>query len=228
AIWVAAPEAVDALPASVRGKTVVTGAPIDAPNRWRQPQARLHFGLTDGKPVVVITGGSQGSLAINRLVAEWLQQGGGANVNVIWSTGRATHAEFAGLHRPPGVQVLPFIDPMADAWAAAWLVVARAGMMTLAEVCAWGLPSILIPLPTAAADHQRYNARAMAAAGASRVFEQRGLTAATLGGAIEALAADGDALFQMGHAASLRGRPEAAVTIADAVVKLAGGNAPAV
>ena len=56
---------------------------------------------------------------------------------------------------------------MADAYSVADLVVARAGMMTGAELCAWGLPSILIPLPTAAADHQTYNAEALAAAGAA-------------------------------------------------------------
>ena len=61
-----------------------------------------------------------------------------------------------------------FLDPMADAYAVADLVVGRAGMMTCAELCAWGLPSLLIPLPTAAADHQTANARALEKLGRRR------------------------------------------------------------
>ena len=57
---------------------------------------------------------------------------------------------------------------MADGYAVADLVVSRAGMITVAELCAWGLPSVLVPLPTAAADHQTHNARVLAEAGASR------------------------------------------------------------
>ncbi len=86
---------------------------------------------------------------------------------LIWVTGRGTYEEFARFHRPPRVQVVDFLDPMADGYAVADLVVSRAGMITVAELCAWGLPSILIPLPTAAADHQTHNARVLAEAGAS-------------------------------------------------------------
>ena len=67
---------------------------------------------------------------------------------------------------------MDFLDPMADGYAVADLVVSRAGMITVAELCAWGLPSILIPLPTAAADHQTHNARVLAEAGASVMLPQ--------------------------------------------------------
>ena len=63
------------------------------------------------------------------------------------------------------MHVIDFLDPMADGYAVADLVVSRAGMITVAELCAWGLPNILVPLPTAAADHQTYNARVLAAVG---------------------------------------------------------------
>ena len=65
------------------------------------------------------------------------------------------------------VRVRPYLSPIADAYAASDLVLARAGAMTTAELCAWGLPMVLVPLPTAAADHQTANARALAAAGAA-------------------------------------------------------------
>ena len=74
------------------------------------------------------------------------------------------------------MQVVDFLDPMADGYAVADLVVSRAGMITVAELCAWGLPSILVPLPTAAADHQTHNARVLAEAGAALLLPQSELT----------------------------------------------------
>ncbi|MES1259152.1 MAG: UDP-N-acetylglucosamine--N-acetylmuramyl-(pentapeptide) pyrophosphoryl-undecaprenol N-acetylglucosamine transferase, partial [Gemmatimonadota bacterium] len=177
--------------------------------------------LDADRPVLVITGGSQGSLAINRIVAAWLRSGGAELAPVIWSTGRATHTEFVSYHNPPMVHVMPFIDPMADAWSIADLCVARSGMMTLAELCAWGIPSVLIPLPTAAADHQTHNAQALAAAGAAVVLEQEGLGAAHLGNMLRELLVDDSRRRQMASAARARGRPEAAATIAGRVVHLA-------
>jgi UDP-N-acetylglucosamine--N-acetylmuramyl-(pentapeptide) pyrophosphoryl-undecaprenol N-acetylglucosamine transferase len=221
-IWVAAPEAIAALPASARGRATVTGAPISPPDSSRRDAARRHFGLTDDRPVLVVTGGSQGSRAINLLVAEWLRSGAVGKAHLIWATGRATHAEFASLHSPPDVIVVPFLDPMADAWAVADLCVARAGMMTIAELCAWGIPSVLVPLPTAAADHQTHNARAMAAAGAALMLAQEGLDAATLGRTLGDLLSDTSRRSAMSAAARSRGRPDAARVIAERVDALAG------
>src|SRR5207237_3357064 len=74
---------------------------------------------------------------------------------------------LAGYAVPGRVLIRGFFDPMTIPYRAADVVVARAGAMTVAELCAWGKPSILIPLPSAAADHQAHNARALAAAGAA-------------------------------------------------------------
>lgn len=223
-VWVAAPEALDALPPAVRPRAMVTGAPIVPPDPARRDAARARFGLDPARPVLVVTGGSQGSLAINRAVAAWLDGGGGTDVQVIWATGRATYAEFASRHHPPAVHVVPFLDPMADAWAVADACVARAGMMTLAELAAWGIPAVLVPLPTAAADHQRHNARAHAAAGAAVVLEQERLTGPTLGSAVAALLADPTGRAAMAAAARARGRPEAAARIAGRILALAGAR----
>ena len=110
----------------------------------------------------------------------------------------------------------------ADAWAVADLCVARSGMMTLAELCAWGIPSVLIPLPTAAADHQRYNAGAMASTGAAVVLPQPGLDAAQFGVMVRDLIADRPRRDAMAAAARARGKPEAAGVIAGRVEHLAG------
>lgn len=223
-IWVATPETVVGLSAGARGAASVTGAPIVPPDPSRRAGAIAAFGLAAERPVLVVTGGSQGSLAINTLVAEWLAAGGGAGAQLIWATGRATHERFAHLHDPPHVTVTPFLDPMADAWAIADLCVARSGMMTLAELAAWGIPSVLIPLPTAAQDHQTHNARAAAAAGAAVLLPQAGLTAARLGETLGALLADPARRAAMRDAALARGKPEAARRIAERVVALTAGG----
>ena len=75
------------------------------------------------------------------------------------------------------MRVRPYLAPIQSAYAAADLALTRAGALTVAELCAWGIPSMLVPLPTAAADHQRANARALEAAGAAMVLEQATLTA---------------------------------------------------
>jgi len=89
-----------------------------------------------------------------------LEANGQGDWKVIWSTGGELR-RVQVVAPAPVVQVFPFIDPMADAYAVADLAVARGGMMTGAELCAWGIPSVIIPLPSAAADHQTANAVAL-------------------------------------------------------------------
>lgn len=221
AIWLGTPDAIAALPKSVWHRIAVTGAPIVPPDRTRAAGARQHFQVTGDRPVVVVTGGSQGSLAINRAVAGWVRSGAAESVQLIWITGRATHAEFAKYHQPPLVQVVAFADPMGDVWATADLAVSRSGMSTLAEICAWGIPSILVPLPTSAADHQSYNARAMAAAGAAELLLQEHLSPDALATAINELLAAPTVRAGMAAAALTRARPGASIDLAERVIALA-------
>lgn len=212
-IYLGLPEARARLPRTPGTEIFDTGNPISPPTPARRGAARARFGLTDEKPVVLITGGSQGAVAINELVSAWLASGGGKGIVVLWATGRASHEQYAALNQPPAVQVFDFLDPMADAYAVADLVVARAGMMTGAELCAWGLPSILVPLPTAAADHQTWNARALSEAGAALMLTQTGLTSVALGEAILGVVGDAGRRAAMAQAARERGRPAAASQI---------------
>lgn len=223
-VYLGVPEAGPLLKPGPGTTLLETGNPIPPPNRSPgfRGMARNKFLLTGALPVVVITGGSQGSLAINRKVAEWLDRGGGRDLQVLWVAGKATVAEFRRYHRPPFVQVFDFLDPMAEAWAVADLVVARAGMMTIAELCAWGLPSILIPLPTAAADHQTENAKAMAAAGAAVHLPQSGLVPGALGEEIERLVRDQVFRTGLAECALSRGKPDAAAAIARRILALSG------
>ncbi len=190
-----------------------TGNPIVPPSPERRADALYRLGLEGDRPVLMVTGGSQGSLAINRAVAAWLDAGGPAGTAVVWVTGRGSHTEFVRYHRPPDVTVVDFLDPMADGYAVADLVVSRAGMITVAELCAWGLPSILIPLPTAAADHQTHNAKVLAEAGASVMLPQDELSGQTLAAAVNRLLEDPEARAQMAEKARARGKPRAAEEI---------------
>ena len=199
-----------------------TGNPVSPPDFSIRDAARARFGIDAVTPTVLVTGGSQGALAINRTVAQWLDDGGGQGMNLLWVTGKGTYREFAARHHPPGVQVFDFLDPLAQAYSVAHVVVSRAGAVTVAEICAWGLPSILVPLPTSAADHQTRNAEAMARAGAAWFLPQRELTADRFGGRLTSLVNDAEVRIEMSVAANQRGRPNAGADIARHVLTLLG------
>ena len=103
-------------------------------------------------------------------------------------------------------------------------MVSRAGMITVAELCAWGLPSLLVPLPTAAADHQTHNARVLADAGAALVLPQSELSGSRLRSEVAQLLADGPRRTAIAGAARRRGRPQASHDIASKLLTLAGSS----
>jgi UDP-N-acetylglucosamine--N-acetylmuramyl-(pentapeptide) pyrophosphoryl-undecaprenol N-acetylglucosamine transferase len=109
---------------------------------------------------------------------------------------------------------------MADAYAVADLVVSRAGMITVAELCAWGLPSVLIPLPTAAADHQSHNARVLSEAGAALMLPQSELGVERLAEVVSGLLGDEGRRKQMAGRALARGRPHSAREIVSKLLTL--------
>jgi UDP-N-acetylglucosamine--N-acetylmuramyl-(pentapeptide) pyrophosphoryl-undecaprenol N-acetylglucosamine transferase len=146
------------------------GNPIRPPVPGARAAAIQELGLDPARATLLVFGGSQGARALNEAVAGALTARSLHAINVVWGTGTSHVERYAPLAQPGRVVVRGFLDPMATAYRAADVVVCRAGAMTVAEVCAWGLPSVLVPLPTAAADHQLANARALAAAGAAVVL----------------------------------------------------------
>ena len=201
---------------------VDTGAPIEPPPRPRpdRPAARAKWGFpTDTGRVLLMYGGSQGSRAMNLVVAEWVRAGLPDGLHLIWMTGKASYAEFASLDGGR-VLVREYLSPISDAYAAADLALVRAGAMTTAELFAWGIPAVLVPLPTAAADHQTHNARALAAAGAAVHLPQSELTPQRLDAEIRALLSDPSAMARLSEGASARARPDAAEAIATRILSL--------
>ena len=189
-------------------RTELTGLPV------REEFFTLPTKRHEAQFTVLITGGSQGSRTLNRAAREsWpLFREAGPPVRMILQTGKpeftALRAEFAA----SGVagEVVPFIDDMPGAFAAADLIVCRAGAGAVAELAAAGKPSVLVPFPFAADDHQLRNAEAFERAGAAKLALDRDCTGAKLYESVRALAADRDALDRMGEAARKLAHPGAA------------------
>jgi UDP-N-acetylglucosamine--N-acetylmuramyl-(pentapeptide) pyrophosphoryl-undecaprenol N-acetylglucosamine transferase len=175
-------------------------------------------------PRVLIFGGSQGAHAINMAMVEAaprLADRGGAAIT--HQTGERDLERVRDGYRQAGLiaRTEPFLYEMDREMKDADLIICRAGATTLAELTAAGKPSVLIPLPTAADDHQRKNAEVLQRAGAAEVIEQRDLSGAVLAERIAGLMSDPQRRERMAKAARALARPEAARVIVDRALELA-------
>ncbi len=191
--------------------------PVDAGDR-RHGRATWGFPDDDGK-VLLVYGGSQGSVAINEATAGWLHRGIAEGLYVIWATGRGSFDRYSHFESER-VKVRPYIAPMTDAYRTADMSVSRAGAMATAELLSWGIPMLLVPLPTAAADHQSANARALSAAGAAVLLPQSALSSESLAGAVNDSLSDPAKLESMRAKGLSRARPIAAQEIARHIYEL--------
>jgi UDP-N-acetylglucosamine--N-acetylmuramyl-(pentapeptide) pyrophosphoryl-undecaprenol N-acetylglucosamine transferase len=200
------------------GRGVVTGNPIRAAFRGAKRKTR---GDTFN---VLIFGGSQGAKAINTTVVDALPRlrEHRAGLRFLHGTGAADHGRVAAAYAASGLeaQALPYITDILRAYEWADLVVARAGASSVSEIAVCGKASILVPLPTAAHDHQRYNARKFEEAGASLVLEESSLTGETLAQTLLQLRADPERVTAMERSALLLARPDAASRIVDLVAEM--------
>jgi UDP-N-acetylglucosamine--N-acetylmuramyl-(pentapeptide) pyrophosphoryl-undecaprenol N-acetylglucosamine transferase len=179
------------------------------------------------KLCILVVGGSQGARAVSDLVTEAAAAlaAAGTEFTLVHQTGSADLERISERYRVLGlaksVAVKAFIEDMATAYAEADIVVARAGALTLAELAIAGRPAILIPLPTAADDHQRKNAAQFASAGAALVLDQGTARAEDLSAAIACLGQDAAKRAAMGAAMRGLARPQAAQAIFDRLELLA-------
>ena len=148
-------------------------------------EARRHFGLDPDRPTLFAFGGSLGARSINNVLDGMVETLLADGMQVIWQTGKS----YTGEERREGnLYRARFIHEMELGYGAADLVLARAGATTIAELKGVGKPSILVPLPTAADDHQRVNAEAMESQGAARMILDRDLVEKLYGTLTELLA----------------------------------------
>ena len=196
-----------------------TGNPIEPPPDIRADgaAARAHWGFPPHARVLLVFGGSQGARAINQVVAQWIARGIPDTLCMIWATGRAQYDAFKQLDRAD-VRVVPYLSPIADAYAAAELALVRGGTTGTSELCAWGVPMLICPLPTAAQDHQTSNAVALERAGAALHVPQAALTVDRLDRDVRALLTDAHRLGALARGARERARPNAAREIAQRIV----------
>ncbi|MDX2062784.1 MAG: undecaprenyldiphospho-muramoylpentapeptide beta-N-acetylglucosaminyltransferase [Bacteroidia bacterium] len=129
-------------------------------------EARHALGVGD-KPTLLVVGGSLGAGRLNAALVAHQAALADAHVNVLWQCGRRNYDSLLPEVTARNIRLLPFIDDMAQAYAAADVVVCRAGALTLAELAALGKPAILVPSPNVAEDHQTANARSFADLGAA-------------------------------------------------------------
>ena len=199
---------------------VVTGVPV------RREFSAIPARSPQQPPTLLVFGGSQGAHAINVAVAQALptlaklqpdlhliHQTGANDLDAMRSAAAA--ADIAA-------EVSAFIDDMPGAFARADLLICRSGASTVAEVAAAGKPAIFVPLPTAADDHQRRNAEALANSGAARLLPQSELTGDRLAQEIASQLADIPQLTHMGESARTFAHPAAAAHIAAMAAAIAG------
>jgi UDP-N-acetylglucosamine--N-acetylmuramyl-(pentapeptide) pyrophosphoryl-undecaprenol N-acetylglucosamine transferase len=204
-----------------------TGNPIEPPPDIRPDAtaARARWGFPAHATVLLVFGGSQGARALNQGVAGWIDQGLPRGLCVLWATGKAHFDGFKQFDRAD-VRVVPYLSPIADAYAASDLALVRGGMMGTSELSAWGVPMVVVPLPTSANDHQAANAQVLERAGAAIHLPQAELDAARLDREIGGLIGDPARLRAMAAAAKARGRPNAAAVIARRLSELLGDRNP--
>ena len=235
---------------SLLPRAVVTGTPvrpeIAAVRRDEEGRraARRRLGLPADRLTVAVFGGSLGARRINQAVSDlsdrWKDR---HDCSIYHIVGRREWEERPGagtgigegsvggggaVPDPAGLALVrvPYRDAMADVYAAADVVVCRAGAMTVAELAVAGVPSILVPLPGAPGDHQTANARVLERAGAALLLADGRCDAAALDAALDGLASQPSLLESMGRAARALGRPDAAAAGARVVEASAAPPAP--
>ena len=219
AIFLGFPEAAARLSVGRRTQVHVLGAPIEPPTFRDRFARQADWGFAPGSFTVLVFGGSQGARAINEATAAWVARGLPEGINLIWATGRQ-QADAYRHYESGAVRVRPYLSPITDAYAVADVAITRAGAMSIAELCAWQIPAVLVPLPTAAQDHQSHNARATAASGAAIHLPQHDLTAERLDTVVRELRADPVRREAMRSAAAARAHPFAADAIAREILHL--------
>jgi len=213
-------------------RVVVTGNPVRTGlNAGDRSRGLKRYGFGAELPMVYVTGGARGASPINQRIASLLP-GILDQVQILHQTGplSANPDSESLTHRrellPEAVRhrytVVEFIgDELPDVYAAADLVVGRAGAGTIAELAYVGLPAILVPLPDARGDEQALNARVLGEAGAALVIEQSDATPERLQAEILSLLDDSERRARMANAARTVARPDAAARLADELLSLA-------
>ncbi|MBC5775006.1 undecaprenyldiphospho-muramoylpentapeptide beta-N-acetylglucosaminyltransferase [Pontibacter sp. KCTC 32443] len=206
-------------------KLVLTGNPVRQDIldvSAKRKEALLHFGLTSEKKTILVIGGSLGARTINQSIAAGLKQITDAGYQLIWQTGKGFYAEAKGLEKnytDQGVRVFDFIKRMDLAYAAADIVVSRAGALSISELCLAAKPAILVPSPNVAEDHQTKNAMALVQQHAAILVRDAEASQKLVQATLQ-LAQNEQEQKQLSENIKTMARPNAAADIVNELVKL--------
>jgi UDP-N-acetylglucosamine--N-acetylmuramyl-(pentapeptide) pyrophosphoryl-undecaprenol N-acetylglucosamine transferase len=232
-IHLAFPEALKYLKPGPRTQVFEFGNPIKPPDfSVDRAAARSKFGLGPGT-VCLVTGGSQGARPVNealladlRGIREGRLPAPPEGFQILWAAGTGNYSRvekgLEDLGNPAWVKAMPYINDMPSALAASDFAISRAGAMSLAELCAWGIPAVLVPLPHAAANHQYHNAVALADAEAGVMVQEQELGGGRLWGEVMTLASNEARRSELATRARSRGQPDAADRIVRELARLIG------
>lgn len=203
-------------------KTLVyTGNPVRreiAESTVLREEAFEYFGLKSGKPTLLVIGGSLGARSINAALNSGVHKLVDAGIQVIWQTGKGNLSAVSdSVKSRKEVCVTEFIAKMNYAYKAADVVVSRAGAIALAEICVCGKPSVLVPFPLAAEDHQTVNAQLLVKKGAALMVSDKDAEVDLIDKVIE-LIKDQERCKAYGEAAKLVGRKHADQYIAELII----------
>ncbi len=175
-------------------RIILTGNPLRgnfAPTKGKSDEALAHYGLRGDVPTVMVVGGSLGTRTLNEMMKSWiLSLDGEAPVQVLWQTGKYYEAEmreFLAAHPTENIWQGAFIERMDYAYEVADVVISRSGACTVSELCLVGKPTIFVPSPNVAEDHQTKNAMALAEKSAALVVPDREAVAKGMGVALQLL-----------------------------------------
>jgi UDP-N-acetylglucosamine--N-acetylmuramyl-(pentapeptide) pyrophosphoryl-undecaprenol N-acetylglucosamine transferase len=210
-------------------KVTTTGTPVRLQFQPRDPAAcRTALGFEPDRPVILVMGGSQGASGINGMILSALPVLGERAKNWQWLhlTGVNDSEKVKSAYDARGLVavVKPFLTEMDLALGAATVAVSRAGASSLAEIAAMRLPSLLIPYPIAANDHQFHNARAFEKTGAARLLGQKAATPGKVAVLLHELVENADARSKIQAALAQWHAPRSAEQIADCILSALGGR----
>ena len=204
-------------------KLVVTGNPVRAEiSQGDRAEALRFFGLDPTQKTLLVIGGSLGARTLNQATAAALPQLREAGIQLLWQTGKLYFPEAqqqAAAYEHANLHALEFIQRMDLAYAAADVVISRAGALSVSELCLTGKASILVPSPNVAEDHQTKNALALASKGAAVLISDEHAPARLYDEALRLLA-DTERQHQLSARVRELARPDATAAIVDELLKL--------
>ena len=190
---------------------VLTGTPTKFKGKriseTERKKEKASFGFSGNEPILLVFGGSQGAKSINDTMLEIIKKKSNTNYQIMWAAGQKQYdiiakeleKEKIKIDEIEKVKIFPYIYDMEQAMQISDLVLCRSGAMTITEISIAGKPAIFIPLPTAAENHQEYNAKVLEKQGAAKIVKDQELSEKTLNELIKSMMSDSQKLKQMGE-----------------------------